>query len=362
MNINNDQRKATPRLGITSHERERRWLECLNQLAMVVSEQDDLTEVARQTYIALEPLLAPDAFMVSLYHHEDNESEYIYAVVDGKEVSQQRYQQRIKLAGSRIEPVIRSKKLLLVDNWRLEEHGYELITLGNNPPRIHTLLDVPFVAGNEVLGMLHLQSYNYKAWGEEEAKFVQIIAALLLGAVLHRRIVMNRNNRESYAGCLQRISRECISDAPIEQISARVAEIVARFLGAICIVLRTEGVAASLAALFHSDPVVSVMQTNFIEHNLDRILNSDWASPLRTGEPMLLVTADEVKSASEEWMAQLGVGTIAIVPIILHGQVMGQISAARFIPARSLHNYDLRLLESAAAYLALAMANVQSPS
>jgi GAF domain-containing protein len=355
--MNNDQRKETPRLGIASDGREQHWLECLSQLAAVTSEQEDLIEVARQTYSALEPLLTPDAFMMSLYYREDDESEYIYAVVDGKEVSQQRYQQRIKLVGSRIEPMIRSRKPLLVDNWRLEEHGYEVITLSPNLPRVHTLLDVPFVASDEVLGTLHLQSYNYKAWGEEEVEFVQMVAALLLGAVLHQRIVMCRNSKGSYASCLHSISRECISDAPIEQITARLAEIVARFIDAVCVVLRKEGETVRLATVFHSDPVVSAIQTDFIEHNLDRILNSDWASPLRTGEPMLLVAVDEVNSASEEWIAQVGAGTVAIAPIILRGQVIGQISVASFAPAHSLLDYDVRLLECAAAYLALAMAN-----
>ncbi len=341
---------------------EQRWAECLRQLTIAVNWQASMVELARQLYDALRPMFSPDAFMMSLYHREDDETEHVFAVVDGKEVSPQSFRYRVKLAGSRIEPAIRNGKPMLVDNWRLdEEHEYQVVSIGHNPPRVHTLLDVPFVAGNQVYGALHLQSYSDKAWGREDVERVQVIATLALGAVLHHWTTLNYRNRKSYAACLHSISRECISVTPIEQVTARVTEIIGRFIGGVCIVLRQDGARMRLASLFHNDPVVRAMQTNFIEQNLDQILSSPWIRTFRSNEPMLLADLESVKATDQEWLIQVGIGSVASAPIMLHGQVIGHIAIARFTPARNLRDHDLRLLESAAAYIALVMAQQQLP-
>lgn len=362
-NGSSDQSQTTPIADLSANAvREQRWRECLSQLTVAVNRQQSMVELARQLYGALRPMFAPDAFMISLYHREDDETEHIFAVVDGKEVSPQRYRFRVKLAGSRMEPAIRSGEPMLEDNWRLDdEHEYQVVSLGHNPPRVHTLLDVPFVAGGHVYGALHLQSYSDKAWGREDVERVQVVAALALGAVQHHWSALIRSNRKSYAACLHSVSRECISAAPIEQIITRMTEIIGRFIGGVCIILQQEGATLRLAALFHNDPVVRAMQTNFIEQYLDEILSSEWVSTMHNDEPMLLANLESVKATRQEWLVQIGIGSVASVPILLRGQVIGQLAIARFIPARNLRENDVRLLESAAAYLALALAKENLP-
>ena len=90
-------------------------------------------------------------------------------------------------------------------------------------------------------------------------------------------------------------------------------------------------------------------------------MNSEWVSTLRNDEPMLLANLESVKATGQEWLVQIGIGNVASVPILQRGQVIGQIGIARFIPARSLRDNDVRLLESAAAYLALTLAK-EDPS
>ncbi len=350
--------EAAPIADISAKAAEQqRWHECLRQLTVAVNQQQSMVDLARQIYSAIMPLFAADAFMISLYHREDDEIEHIFAVLDGKEVTPQRYRFRIKLADSRMEPAVRSGKPMLVDNWRLdEEHEYQVVTLGHDPPRVHTLLDVPFVAGSQVYGALHLQSYKYKAWGSEEVELAQTVAALTLGAVLHHWNLLNRSNRKSYLACLHSISRECTSGEPVEQIIVRVTETIGRFMGGVCAVLLQDDATLRLAALFHSDPVVRAMQTNFVEQNIDKIVNSEWVSTLRNDEPLLLANVESVKATGQEWLIQIGIGNVASAPILLRGQVIGQIGIARFIPARNLRDNDVRLLESAAGYLALLLA------
>lgn len=351
---------ATPNRGLAALAQEQRWLECLAQLATFSSEHDNLIEVARYTYQLLKPLLMPDAFMLSLYYEDDDESEHIYAVVDDHEVGLKGHKARNKLTGSRIEPMIRGKKLMLVEDWRIEEqHNYQIISLGHNPPRVRTLLDIPMMVGDVALGGLHLQSYRDKAWSADAIEFARTVAALLVGAALHHMITTYRNSKKSYAGCLHTISQVCSSGAAMEEIYAEVVEVIARFIGGICTLLLKEGEKVRLAALFHSDPVLRMMQTEFAEQSLDMLLESGWAMPVKSGKAILISTSDDGKTEGQKWLAGTGLSTTAAIPLLRRGEIVGQISIARFAPASSLHDYEVRLLEAAGVYLALAMENEQ---
>ncbi len=330
-------------------------LDCLAQVSEMAGRSNDLIEAIRQMHQLIMPMFEHDVLLFSLYHREEGEVEYIYSIVENREVNIKNFRYRFLVQGSRIAPMVEGKQAILVDNWRRdEEHDYQVISVGNNPPRVHTLLDVPLLVGDEVVGGLHLQSFRLKAWGEDMVKLASVVAEIIAGATIYQQAMAYINIGNSYSQCIHQVSQVCSSPAPIGQIVEQVTEICSRFFDALSGVLFNEGDTLRLASIFHPDPVVLAIQTEFLHRNLAALRDSGGLSTRLTGKPILVNNIDPT-SLSATGVARGGTTAYMAAPLRGYNRILGQMSVALFNPDRRLRDYDLALLESICAYLSLAI-------
>jgi len=331
-------------------------LQNLTEISEYAQRHTSLLSLCRFVARKVGEILSLDALLISLYHEQAATVEYIYALVDSKERKLTRPMNLHKLATVRVRQMILSGRPQRENNWRVEdEHEYTVVSLGNTPPRVRTLCDIPVMVDGRVLGGLHAQSYHPNAWDEDEYEYLEVVCGLLCGPMLYSRFEHENQLAVNRREAVETINELLVGELPLEQIILRIAKTLGDLSKATCtIYLSVEGdgqPSLRLAALYNRDPVVQLIQSDYIINHLDEITDRLRAHLLT---PLLL---EHLNLNQQPGSLSAEEGACAIMPLRVRGQSFGLIELTTFRAENTIQLGDLATMNAAASRLALLIEN-----
>ncbi|MBC7225970.1 MAG: GAF domain-containing protein [Thermoflexales bacterium] len=205
-------------------------LAVLNELGQALAAQLDVQQVLEEAYRGASRLLDATNFYIALY---DLQREEVIFPLFVEENERQPYRTR-PFANGLTEYIIRNKKPVLIEEdipAHLQEMGVDQIG------RIaQSWLGVPLIVGEQVLGVMAVQSYTTpRAYGQHDLDLMTAIAS---------QVAIALQNARSYKEAQQRAERERLARQILEQIESApdvqgVLQVATRELGRALRVPRT---------------------------------------------------------------------------------------------------------------------------
>jgi len=159
-------------------EREAR-LQVVNRIAAAVGKTLELDVLMETVYREVTPLFRSDAFFVALYDERNNELEFRLQVDEGTRVPPDRQ----RLGTGLTSWVIRNKKPLLIADFDRMPEDVPQPELYGTLKTPASWLGVPMLVGNRVIGVICIQTYQHRPYGEEEQLLLSTIADQVAVAV-----------------------------------------------------------------------------------------------------------------------------------------------------------------------------------
>lgn len=181
-------------------------LTLLNEMARAFTQTLDVDTVIENTFEFTGRLMDADNFYLGLYHPEENEIEFKLFTEDGKRIPPP--EERFKLGAGLTDRIVTTRKPLLIEE-NVEEY---LRGLGLEPRGRPALcwLGVPMLQGEEVIGVIAVQSYSApRQYNQHDMD--------LLTAVANQATVAINN-----AGLFQQTQARARREALLREITTRV--------------------------------------------------------------------------------------------------------------------------------------------
>jgi GAF domain-containing protein/CheY-like chemotaxis protein len=195
-------------------------LAVLNELAGALTARLNVDEVLEESYRGASRLLDTTNFYLALYDSERNEVNFALDVREG-EVSRPVSTRR--LSKGLTEYIIRTRKPVLVEDnlpERLAQMGVELI---GEPAA--SWLGVPLLIGDQVLGVMALQSYTTpRAYDEHDRDLLVAVASQTAIALQNARLFGQTQVALTETETLYRASRRLASAGDLNEILASLVE------------------------------------------------------------------------------------------------------------------------------------------
>ena len=164
-------------------EREAR-LRVLNRIADAVGGTLEIDTLVETVYQQVTPLFRTDAFYLALYDEDTDELNFRLQVDEGiREVPE-----RQQLGSGLSSWIIRNRKPLLIDDFDHLPEGVPVPQLYGTMKMPLSWLGVPMLARDRVLGVICIQTYQYRSYGEEEQLLLSTIAEQVAAAVQNARL------------------------------------------------------------------------------------------------------------------------------------------------------------------------------
>ncbi|MEE8389798.1 MAG: GAF domain-containing protein, partial [Anaerolineae bacterium] len=165
-------------------------LTVVNRIAGAASDilhLDDLTEIVCQEIAAI---FQADAFFIALYDKEANELDFLFLMDEGVRVPIGRSPLRGLTA-----LVVAGKKPLVIRNLEQEPDYRQVAISVGGDKRAASWIGVPLLVGEQVIGVLNVQSYQPNAWGEEDELLLLTIADQVAMAIKSVRLYEETRQR-----------------------------------------------------------------------------------------------------------------------------------------------------------------------
>jgi PAS domain S-box-containing protein len=164
-------------------EREER-LRVVNKIAIAVGKTLEIDALMETVYQEVTPRFRSDAFFVALYEEDTNELEFRLQVDEGIREPPDRQ----RLGTGLTSWVIQNKKPLLITDFDRIPEGVPKPELYGTMKMPASWLGVPMLVGNKVIGVICIQTYQSRPYGEEEQLLLATIAEQVAVAVQNARL------------------------------------------------------------------------------------------------------------------------------------------------------------------------------
>ena len=295
----------------------------LNRVARAVSTTlnlDNLLEIVYQEIIKAVPA---DSFFVALYDRHTDQLEFRIRV-DG-EVHEAPYVR--PLGNALTAQVVNNKKHLLVRDYELEKDHLPAMTLWGTGQPSRSWLGVPMQLGEEVLGVISVQSYSPNAFGERERELLSTIADTVAIALENARLYEEEKQRTTRLTQIVKLGIDLASlrqEAEVlDTLVKRVAEIME---SATCTVMLidAENNEAILTAQTGLPPGSSMVRIPLALPVVRRLLE--------TGEPLILADIDRQEPSIRQILIRPDLKAFFAYPMVRGGQVIGVITLSSLRP------------------------------
>ncbi|MGQ9710549.1 MAG: GAF domain-containing protein [Anaerolineae bacterium] len=195
-------------------------LAALNELGQALAAQLDVSQVLEEAYRGASRLLDTTNFAIAFYDSESQTVSFPLAIELGE-----RRSWRSRQAGNGLtEYVIRTRAPLLIQEnvpQRLEELGIDMI---GQPA--HSWLGVPLMVGDQVLGVMAVQSYTTSlAYTRHDQDLLTAIASQVAIALQNARLFEQTRQALDEAEALYRAARAISEATSVEEIVRGAAEV-----------------------------------------------------------------------------------------------------------------------------------------
>ncbi|UCF97343.1 MAG: GAF domain-containing protein [Spirochaetaceae bacterium] len=164
-------------------EREAR-LRVVNSIAAAVSRTLEIDVLMETVYQEVTPLFRSDAFFVALYDEDTNELEFRLQVDEGEREPPDRQ----RLGTGLTSWVIQSRKPLLISDFDHIPENVPKPELYGTMKMPAAWLGVPMLVGDRAIGVICIQTYQPRSYGEEEQLLLATIAEQVAMAVQNARL------------------------------------------------------------------------------------------------------------------------------------------------------------------------------
>jgi GAF domain-containing protein/nitrogen-specific signal transduction histidine kinase len=343
-------------------ERERRIseLNIINRVGQITSSTLDLELMLRQTYEQLGTFLSLDSFFIFVYHEPENTITLSFEV-DGSFQELDRAQ-RAPADGSLTAQIIRTKRHLRFHDLGREYQpaGYTPIMFGS-ARQSASWLGVPLLVGDgSVVGVMAVMSYTPGLYGERELAFMTTVANQLALGVQNARLLATAREQVEQLALLNRVSVLAGAETEAQRIYQLIVDAMADATGVdqarLVIYDRARGVAPAVAehvpsGVLHAIevPLADSPSVDWLDANLRPLIAEDAQS-------------DSLFVRSHETFRELDIRSIALVPIVVDGEVIGAVGLD-FVGRRGTFSQeDVRLCQTIASQTSTALARARAAS
>lgn len=306
-------------------ERERRIdeLNVINRIGRITSSTLDQQQMLRDVYAQLAAFLSLDSFLVLLYQAEENEITLSYEVDEGHE--ELNTVRRAPGEESLTAQIVRTRQPLQFGNLA-EEYprlGFQPITFGSER-KSAAWLGVPLLVGDgSVVGVMAVMSYTPNRYGERELSFMTTLASQIALGVENARLLERAQEQVDQLALLNRVSARASAETDVRRIYQEIVDAMALASGVdqarLAIYDRAHNVAITVA-----EHVVSGMLDEL------RLPIGDSASVSWMDEHKQPLVAEHAQSDPRfalvhEMFRQLDIRSIALVPLVVDGEVIGSV-------------------------------------
>ncbi len=185
-------------------------LAILNDAGRELSTLTDLSTLLENVYHQVRKALSVDLFFIGLYNEEKNEFSFPIMYDNGKPWKQHPAPVTESTFSGR---TILSKKPVLLDDWSdSPDENSTTLMIGDNsntakPLLTKSLMFVPILTGKDAIGVISIQSYQVKAYNEEDLSLLTGIANQVAVAVQNSRLLENIKQNEGYLATLNELGR-----------------------------------------------------------------------------------------------------------------------------------------------------------
>jgi PAS domain S-box-containing protein len=305
----------------TRHYAERMAL--LNRIARAVSSTLNLDKLLEIVYREIIAAVPSDSFFVALYDHNTDQLEFRIRV--DRDLHED---PSVRPLGNALTAyVINHKKPLLIHDYEREKDQLPKMTLWGTGEPSRSWLGVPMLVGEDVLGLISVQSYSTNAYGERELELLTTIADTVAVAIENARLYEAEKHRAARLTQIMQLGTELASlrkeDEVLDMLVKRASEIMN---STTCTVL--------LIDQEHGQAVLSA-QTGLPASTGK--LRIDLTSPVLKqlvvhGEALILTDIDKQEPSIREILVRPDIKAFFAYPMMRSGQVNGVITLSDLKP------------------------------
>ena len=217
-------RKAGPPLHTQAEK-----LAILNEIGQVLCSTLSLDELYETIYQQVTRVLAVDAFFIGLWDRTRNEIDYSIGMAEGRRVPPK----VLPLREGMTARVIHTRKPVFIRDYRRERTGYPQQTAWLRREAPASLLLVPMLHRDEVVGVISVRSYRPYAYDEEDVQLLSTIASQAAIAIQNARLYTQQERRLNELMVQHEVGRQMTASTPdLQKLLQLVVTEAAKLAGA----------------------------------------------------------------------------------------------------------------------------------
>ncbi|PWH12640.1 MAG: hypothetical protein DDG60_12055 [Anaerolineae bacterium] len=330
-------------------------LAALNEIVRVASEEIEVDKIIAAVYEKTSELLPMDAFIMALYSNDM--IDYRLVIDEG---------QRFELAPSRlgnntISEVLREKKPRLILRTREEVQALESKNVGLGTKKISaSLIYVPLLKGNNILGVISVQSYRYHAYTPNDLALVENIAGQLANLIQNAFLYANQQKTLQDLQLINRLTSLVSSSLEIQASLQKIAEeLQATFkIGHVGIALLDQnGTSLTLTA----DAPLPPDGKGDIGLTIPVTSSPATLQVLETKKALFIydVLNNPLTANIKHVLAARGTKNILLLPLLSGNEVVGTVGFDTFDLERTFTDDEIQLAETILYQVATSIRNAQ---
>ncbi len=295
----------------------------LNRVARAISTTLNLDDLLKIVYHEIISAVPADSFFVALYDKCTDQLEFRIRV-DG-EVHEA---PSVRPLGNALTAlVVNNRKHLLVRDYELEKDQLPAMTLWGTGLPSRSWLGVPMLLGEEVVGVISVQSYSPNAFGEKEQEFLSTIADTVAVAIENARLYEAEKRRTAKLTQIVKLGIDLASlrreNEVLDTLVNQVADVME---SATCTVMLIDT---------QSNEAILKAQTGLPSSAANMRISLTFPAIrhlLKTGEPLILSDIDQQDPSIREVLIRPDIKAFFAYPMVRSGHVIGVLTLSNVRP------------------------------
>jgi len=330
----------------------------LNEILSAASAEIELSKVVEAAYAKLINLVPVDAFILALFDPKEETLDYKFFIDEG-----QRYELGVqKLSHNIISETIREKKprLLLRTPEEIKEQEKDPETVGNVSKVSASIIYVPMMKGQDVLGVMSVQSYQHQAYSQTDVVLLQNVANQLVNAIQNASLYNETQKNLEDLNLINRLTSTVSGSLDIQSSLQVIAE---EFNNTFKI--GHVGIALFDADFTHltltADAPLAVDGKGDLGLVLPVTGNQATEQVLKTRKPVFVydVVNNPLTSNIKDVMEKRGTKNMLIFPLLSGNEIVGTVGFDTFELERTFTDEETRLIETILFQVASSIRNAQ---
>lgn len=208
-------------------------LTLLNRLSQKFATSFDLGLIYRTAYIELRALF--DCPIFGIYRFQPTEAllKAAFAAINGEIIDASLLPDLPAGKGNPYSKAIRTRRPVILADLQKTHQMSALFMQQNrkNTKPAHSALIVPLIQGEEVMGILHMQSYEAQKYTSEDAAFLSAVGTQLALAISNAELFQETRKQIAELGAISRVSTALRSAENVAQILPILIDEILQLLG-----------------------------------------------------------------------------------------------------------------------------------